>query len=98
MLLQMLFPGLRRPQRLPGRGGPQAGRRQGAIFIDSRETPFVRCKCGTVLDFAPEENTVDTFDQGKRFRFYGVDHLIENKCDNCLPGSDGFRVTVMCLD
>jgi len=26
----------------------------GAIFIDSRWTPFYQCSCGEVLDFAPE--------------------------------------------
>jgi hypothetical protein len=26
----------------------------GAIFIDARQTPFVICACGQVLDFAPE--------------------------------------------
>ena len=28
----------------------------GAVFIDSRHTPFYRCECGQVLDFAPEAN------------------------------------------
>lgn len=36
----------------------RSGKRQagliGAVFVDARQTPFMNCECGQILDFAPE--------------------------------------------